>query len=121
MKASSWLGFTLLRLAAFFVPLAVLLLVGINPWLSALLAAVIGLCVSYIFFRRPREQVATAIYDRRHPAAPIVNVDDEVEDAAIDQFEAGTPAGSEGEGRTETDAHDQPGETGQLEGEHKLR
>ncbi|MFC6356657.1 DUF4229 domain-containing protein [Luethyella okanaganae] len=84
MKAPSWLTYTIPRVLAFAVPLTLLLLVNVNPWISALLAAVIGLCVSYIFLRRPRETVSRELYERRHGDNPTINVDDESEDAAID-------------------------------------
>lgn len=84
MKASSWVTYTVLRLLAFFVPFAVLMLVNVPWYVSAIVAALFGLAFSYIFLRRPREQVATSIYDARHREKPLVNADDESEDAAID-------------------------------------
>ena len=123
VKASSWVGFTVLRLLAFFVPLAVLLIAGVNPWLSALLSAIIGLCVSYIFLRRPREKVSTAIYDARHPDKPVVHVDDESEDAAIDRAQADArqrATASERERGAQTDADDQTHEARELQRKDEL-
>ncbi|MET0724888.1 MAG: DUF4229 domain-containing protein [Leifsonia sp.] len=111
MKASSWVMYTVLRLLAFFVPFAILMLAGIEGWISALVAAVFGLAFSYIFLRRPREKVASSIYDARHRETPVVHPDDESEDAAIDEAasadrdavttnrDAATAADSEGERR----------------------
>ncbi|MEJ3405431.1 DUF4229 domain-containing protein [Rathayibacter sp. YIM 133350] len=138
MKTSSLVAFTVLRLLAFFVPLAVLLLLNVNPWVSALVAAVVGFCISYIFLRRPREQVAGAIYERRHRETPLVHPDDETEDAAIDAAAAtaaasptaptaapGSAAAStvplQRERRAESHADDQAHEARQLEGEDELR
>ena len=53
-------------------------------WIATLLAAVIGFCVSYIFFRRSREDVARGIYEARHAEKPVVHEDAEAEDGAID-------------------------------------
>ena len=80
----SWITYTVVRLLAFIVPLAVLLAIPVNPWIATLLAAVIGFCVSYIFFRRSREDVARGIYEERHAEKPVVHEDAEAEDGAID-------------------------------------
>lgn len=84
MNKRSWITFTVVRLLAFFVPLIALLAIQVNPWVAAVLAAVIGLCVSFIFLRRPRESVAREIYEARHADKPVVREDDEVEDAVLD-------------------------------------
>lgn len=84
----SWITYTVVRLLAFIVPLAVLLAIQVNPWIATLLAAVIGFCVSYIFFRRSREAVARGIYEARHAEKPVVREDDEVEDSVIDASNA---------------------------------
>ncbi|MDO7880875.1 DUF4229 domain-containing protein [Antiquaquibacter soli] len=73
-----WVAYSLLRVGLFAAAFAVLMLLGIEWWLSAILAAVIGLCVSYIFFGRLRERVALDIAQRRD--APARDVDAEVED-----------------------------------------
>jgi hypothetical protein len=90
----SWITFTVVRLLAFFVPLLALLFIQVNPWIATLIAAVIGLCVSYIFLRRPREEVARELYEVRHAEKPVVREDDEAEDAALDAQHV-TDAGSE--------------------------
>ncbi len=91
MNKRSWITFTVLRLLAFFVPLVALLLIQVNPWIATLLAAVIGLCVSFIFFRRRRESVARELYEARHAEKAPVREDDEVEDAVLDALDK-TPA-----------------------------
>ncbi|MDY7529388.1 MULTISPECIES: DUF4229 domain-containing protein [unclassified Cryobacterium] len=86
MKAvPSWLSYSVYRILMFAVPLAVLLMLSIVWWVSAIVAALIGLCLSYIFLRKPREQVALDLYTARHPTAEVVHPDAESEDAAIDR------------------------------------
>ena len=60
-----WLAYTLLRLGLFAGVLAILLLLGIEWWLAAIVAAVIGLCVSYIFFGKLRDAVALDVVAKR--------------------------------------------------------
>ena len=86
-----WLWYTVLRIVLFAVPLAVLLMAGVNPWVSAAVAAVFGLSASLIFLRRPRESIATDLYAARHREAPAVRADDEEEDAAVDATSPTTP------------------------------
>ena len=89
MKAfPAWLVFTVLRVLTFVVPFILLLLLGIPGWLSALLSAVIGLCLSYIFLRKPRESVARGLYEVRHREKEPVHPDAESEDAAVDRANA---------------------------------
>lgn len=80
---------------AFVVPFVILMLLSITWWLSAVLAALIGLCLSYIFLRSPREAVAENIYRRRHgdPAEfeDAASRDADIEDSLVDS--SATPAG----------------------------
>jgi hypothetical protein len=73
-----WVAYSLLRVGLFAAAFAILMLLGIEWWLSAVLAAVIGLCVSYIFFGGLRARVAADLAARR--AAPARDVDADVED-----------------------------------------
>jgi uncharacterized membrane protein YjjP (DUF1212 family) len=51
-----WITYTLIRVGIFAATFAVLYgLLSITPWLSALIAAVLGLSISYLFFRRQRD------------------------------------------------------------------
>lgn len=79
-----WFWYTVLRILLFAVPLAVLLIAGVNPWVSTAVAAVFGFSASLIFLRRQRESIATDLYAARHRETPVVHVDDEVEDAVVD-------------------------------------
>lgn len=53
-----WIAYTLLRLGLFAVFFGVLFALGLEWWLAAIIAAALGFCVAYIFFRKLRERVA---------------------------------------------------------------
>jgi hypothetical protein len=89
MKAfPAWLTFTVLRVLTFLAPFILLLLLGFEGWFAAVLSAVIGLCLSYIFLRAPRETVAKNLYEVRHRGTEPVHPDAESEDAAVDRASA---------------------------------
>jgi hypothetical protein len=75
------LVYTVLRLLAFVVPLGVLLVLRIEPWIAAVLAALIGMALSFILLRSPREQVAKDIYARRHGDHQPDRTDEDAEDS----------------------------------------
>ncbi len=88
MKASrTWVLYSVIRVGVFFAVFALLMVYDISWWLSAILAAIISLCVSYLFLRKPRERLAQNLYELRHGTAEVSsdNDDDEVEDAAVDR------------------------------------
>lgn len=72
--------YTVLRLLTFAVPLAILLLLNFEPWVATVLAAIIGLSLSYIFLRQPREKIAAELYDRRHGNRTPDSSDEDAED-----------------------------------------
>jgi tetrahydromethanopterin S-methyltransferase subunit C len=74
-----WLVYSLLRVGVFAVVFAALMLANVPWWLSAVIAAVVGLCVGYIFFGRLRDKVALDIAERR--ARPAGDADTAAEDA----------------------------------------
>ena len=74
-----WVAYSLLRLGVFAVVFALLMVANVPWWLSAVIAAVIGLCVGYIFFGRLRDAVALDIAARR--ARPAGDADTAAEDA----------------------------------------
>ncbi|MEV8267172.1 DUF4229 domain-containing protein [Microbacterium sp. NPDC076911] len=90
MKARSALVYSVLRLLAFLVPFGVLMLFPIMRdyyWLAAIFAALIGLSLSMIFLRRPLEDMAIGMAERRARAnAPVT--DEDVEDAAADAVDS---------------------------------
>lgn len=68
MRARSALVYTVLRLLAFLVPFALLMLFPVFqelPWLAAIFAALIGLSLSLLFLRRPLEEITTGLAERR--------------------------------------------------------
>jgi len=88
----AWIYYTALRIVLFAVPLAVLLAFGVNPWISAAVAALFGLSASLVFLRRPRESMSSDLYAARHRETPVVREDDEAEDAAVDRSSNERPA-----------------------------
>ncbi len=80
----SWVTYTVLRLVVFAVPLVILLLLHVQAWIAVVAAALIGLCLSYVLLRRPREAVARDLYAVRHREKPLVSDDDAAEDSAVD-------------------------------------
>ena len=87
MRARSALVYSVLRLAAFLVPFAVMMLFPIMReyyWLSAIFAALIGLSLSMLFLRRPLGDMAAGLADRRDARRPRAASDEQVEDAATD-------------------------------------
>ena len=82
-----WLYYSVMRVLMFAVPLAILLSLGFWPWAAAVIAAMLGLCLSYLFLGKSRESVARDLYKARHPDKEPVNPDSEVEDQALNAEE----------------------------------
>ena len=82
-----------MRLAAFAIPLVIMLWLGMIPWLAAVLSAIIGLCISYIFFAKARNALSESLYVKQ--AAKNVNHDKDAdaEDAEVEAL------AKEGEGK----------------------
>jgi uncharacterized membrane protein YphA (DoxX/SURF4 family) len=78
-----WISYTLLRVGLFGLIFVILLLVGLEPWVAALIAAAIGFCVSYIFFRPLRQEVADELSEARtsRKSESAAASDEDVEDA----------------------------------------
>ncbi|MEO6310349.1 MAG: DUF4229 domain-containing protein [Leifsonia sp.] len=87
-----WVYYSVLRVLMFAVPLAILLAMQITWWVAALVAALIGFCLSYILLGRSRETIARDLYAARHREKAPVAADDASEDAAVDRAAAGEPA-----------------------------
>ncbi len=79
-----WLVYSLLRVALFAVPFALLMVAGLPWYWSAVIAAVISFCASYIFLGRQRsvmaEDLSAIQRGRKRPVE-----DNTVEDAAVDR------------------------------------
>ena len=82
-----WIKYSLIRLAIFVVVLAVLLVLNVNPFLATVVAAVAGFVLSYIFFRKIRDEVAAELAARSAKPVPVRNVDTDAEDEALDRLE----------------------------------
>ncbi|QEO08819.1 DUF4229 domain-containing protein [Protaetiibacter larvae] len=83
----AWIPYTLLRLALFGVTFIVLWVLHLEYWLAAIVAAVVGLTVSYIFFPGLRNRVAEELAASRErrggsPEGPAsdAGVDEQAED-----------------------------------------
>ena len=83
MRARSALVFTVLRLAAFFVPFGIMMLLPVMQeyyWLAAIFAALIGLSLSMLFLRRPLGDMTAGLASHR----PQRVTDEDIEDAATE-------------------------------------
>ena len=60
-----WIAYTLVRVGLFAVFFAVLFVLGLDWWLAAVIAAALGFCVAYIFFRKLRERLAIELANAR--------------------------------------------------------
>jgi uncharacterized membrane protein len=76
----AWVLFSAVRVLAFAVPFGILFALGLEWWIAALVAAVVGFCVSYIFLRPLRDRVALQLAEAR-AAAPKPTRDEEAEDS----------------------------------------
>lgn len=84
VKVRSALVYTVLRLLAFLVPFAILMLFEVMReyyWLAAIFAALIGLSLSMLFLRRPLDEMTAGLAERRARARRQTS-DEDVEDAA---------------------------------------
>jgi hypothetical protein len=51
------------------------------------IAALLGVCLSYLFLGKSRESVARELYQARHPNKEPLNIDADAEDRAINDLE----------------------------------
>jgi ABC-type bacteriocin/lantibiotic exporter with double-glycine peptidase domain len=82
-----WIKYLLVRLGIFVVVLVVLLVFQVNPFVAAVVAAVAGFVLAYIFFRGLRDAVATEFAARNERPEVVRNVDTDAEDEALDRLE----------------------------------
>jgi hypothetical protein len=70
-----WVLYSAIRVGIFAASFALLYgLLGVVWWLAAVLAALIGLCVAYIFFRPQRDEAVKAL--RAKPATSDEDAED---------------------------------------------
>jgi L-lactate permease len=97
----TWLVYTLIRLGLFAGVLILLLVLQITPWLAAVIAALISLCISIIFLRKPREEASKTLYEARNNRGQAASRrttasdDENVEDEAVDHAAGSTTAPAE--------------------------
>lgn len=60
----SWIAYIVARVMVFALPLAVLLILGFNPYFSTGVAAIVGLALSILLLSRWRSALSSEIYDR---------------------------------------------------------
>lgn len=80
-----WIVYTAIRVVLFGIALTILLLLSVNPIIAAVAAAVVGLCISYIFFRGKRDEVALDIVARR--SVKTKDPDNDLENEVLDRLE----------------------------------
>ena len=59
-----WVIYVSIRLGLFAVLLAIMLLVGFDPNFSTLIAGVVALALSLIFFDKQRSELSKSIYEK---------------------------------------------------------
>jgi hypothetical protein len=59
-----WIRYSLIRIGLFALIFALLFTLGLEWWVSALLATVIAFTVSYIFFAQQRDKLARDLAER---------------------------------------------------------
>jgi hypothetical protein len=77
---SPWIKYSVVRLGLFALILGLLLGAGMWWWLAAVIASIIAMTVSYIFFSSLRDAVALDVHSRR--TQPAVDTDAAAEDGA---------------------------------------
>lgn len=76
---SPWILYSLVRLGLFAATFAILLVLEFDWWWAAIVASIIALTISYIFFGRLRDAVAADLHARR--TQPAGDPDAAAEDA----------------------------------------
>lgn len=100
MKIPPIVTYTVLRLLAFLVPLAIMWfffpIMRELWWLTAIFAALIGMSLSILFLRKPLSGASAEIHERREARGigrqNVAAEDADAEDAALDSTNDGTPA-----------------------------
>lgn len=80
----AFLKFTALRLLLIVVFYVACVLLGIGLFVSAVLAAILAWCVTYLFARKLRDDAAATLQRRFTPGAPPVRSAVELDDAAAE-------------------------------------
>lgn len=94
-----WVSYSLIRFGLFAIVFAGLLLIEVPWYIAAVVAAISGFCVAYIFFRPQRDAVARDLAARRQQEAVPPSSDEDAEDEPA----APAPADSAGTDDSERD------------------
>ena len=88
----AWVTYSLIRVGLFIVLFVVMLLLGVVYWVAAIAAALIALCISYIFLGRLRGRVAEELVARRAASTepPASGSDEDAEDALGSERDRGS-------------------------------
>jgi len=89
VKPAPILVYSVLRLLAFLLPLAILWyffpIFREQWWLAAIFAALIGASISTLFLRTPLSDVSTRLYERRRDRTTSSQQDADAEDEALEK------------------------------------
>jgi hypothetical protein len=93
---AQWILYSIVRLALFGGVFAILMLLRVDLWIAGMAAAIIALCISYIFLKQPQAKPRPAKLDTDAVAEDAALADAEVQDAAAEAPDAagqasGTP------------------------------
>jgi hypothetical protein len=91
VKARPAIVYSVLRILAFLVPFAILMLFPVFQdlyWLAGIFAALIGLSLSLLFLRRPLSEATSGLAGSRRIRRPAGAEDAEAEDAAASSPDA---------------------------------
>ncbi|GAA3736118.1 hypothetical protein GCM10022239_10060 [Leifsonia bigeumensis] len=78
--------YSIIRVILFAVPFAILMVVNVPWWASALISVVIAGCLSYLFLTKQRNEVAETVYGWRHNGTSRDD-DNDLENEALDRRE----------------------------------
>jgi hypothetical protein len=83
---NAWLNYILIRVGLFVGILVIMILLNFDKFFSALIAAVLSLAISLIFFSKQRERVSEAVYKRinRNETVGTDDADSDHENAVLD-------------------------------------
>jgi hypothetical protein len=83
---NAWLNYILIRLGLFVGILVIMILLNFDKFFSALIAAVLSLAISLIFFRKQRDRVSEAVYKRinRNDTQGSDDAESDLENAVLD-------------------------------------
>ena len=90
-----WVKYSLVRIGVFALAFGVMLAVGVIWWLAGILAAIISLCIAYIFFRALRDEMTADLAQRRVRGAQSdadAAAEDTADDASDSRSDSPNPA-----------------------------